>query len=136
MRKFLASFLLFVMVMPGTPCGLFMTAKAKAETHSMSASMPDCPGMGMDKDSGTHKSDGPTFFKDCLHVDLQTVDNHASLDKPILTSDVFTLAIANTPRLEISSQENSHEIRGPPPDWPDLSQTQPPVLLTTQRIRQ
>ena len=100
----------------------------------MSASMPDCPEMG--NKAGTYKNDGPTFFKDCLHIDLQNVDNNVSLDKPILTSDAFTLAIADTSRPLISSQEKSHEIRGPPPDWPSLSQTQPPILLTTRRIRQ
>ena len=134
MRTFLTTLLLFLMVMPGTPCGLFVASKVKADVNPMLASMPDCPEMG-NKD-GTYKSDGPIFFKDCLHIDLQTADNHTSFDQSLLGSDVITLAVADVPRPMIFSQEKSHEIRGPPPDWPDLSQTQPPILLTTQRIRQ
>lgn len=74
------------------------------------------------------------LMADCMGVDFQKADT-ASLEKPDLKSDsvvyalVADVVIAPTPHTDVGT------IRGPPPDWPALSQTQPSILLTTQRLR-
>lgn len=81
-------------------------------------------------DGGDH-----IFFKDCSKTDLFSV-NHASLEKPDLGGKVFFIAwTATTPEYSFTPAE-ANAIRGPPPDWPDVSQTKPSILLTTQRIRE
>lgn len=137
MKRFLTHFLMFIMLMPGLACGPFMTAaKAHAATVQMKG-MENCPGMGnMEKtDQKTSSKYGPTFFKDCAHVDLQNADNHASLKNPDLSGSMFVLVFADTVQPERLSPKSVNAIRGPPPDRPALSETQPSVLLTTQRLR-
>jgi hypothetical protein len=136
MRKFLLAFLMLLMVTPGLACGPFLgAAKAQAAQVSMPG-MPDCKGMGMDSgqkkagDSGDH-----VFFKDCAKVDLSGVD-HASLKAPDLGGKVFFIAWAATTPDDSVPPPQANAIRGPPPDWPGLSETQPSILLTTQRFRE
>jgi hypothetical protein len=132
MKRFFLSFLMFVMLMPGMACGPFIAGKAQASMSQTPMHMKGCPGIGM---GATGKKalngDGPTFFKDCAHADLQKVDGHASLKKP-----VFPLGWVGTIQHDDFRPRNLNAIRGPPPDWAAFSQTQPSVLLTTQRFRE
>lgn len=139
MKKFLLGLLMFVMLTPGLACGPFMaSAKAAQATQSMPiADMPDCKGMGMATDSQKKPSDSGNhvFFKDCSKTDLFSVD-HVDLKKPDLSGKVLFLAWATMPPEYNFKPADDNAIRGPPPDWPNLSETQPSILLTTQRFRE
>lgn len=133
MRKLLIHLLMLVMLTPGLACGPFMSVgKAQAAQVTMQG-MPDCEGMGGQKKTpnGDH-----IFFKDCSKTDLFSAD-HASLEKPDLGSKVFFVAwVAAVPEYSFTPAE-TNAVRGrPPPDWPGLSETQPSILLTTQRFRE
>ena len=134
MRKFLLSFLMLVMLTPGLACGLILGAgKAQAAQPSMPG-MSDCKGMGVDSQKKASDNGEPVFFKDCAKVSLSGVD-HASLKAPDLGSKIFFIAWAAT-TLDYSFKPAAyHTIRDPPPGWPGLSETQPSILLTTQRFR-
>jgi len=137
MKRFLLSFLMFVMLLPGLACGPFMASKAQASMSQMPLNMKDCPGIGTGAaGKKALNGDGPTFFKDCAHADLQKVDGHASLKKPVFSSDVFPLAWVDTIQHDGFLPRNLKAIRGPPPDRPTFFLTQPSVLLTTQRFRE
>lgn len=128
---------MLVMFTPGLACGPFMTAdKAHAATVQMK-DMPDCPGMNTSKDAdskGPSSKDGPMLFKDCTKADLYSAD-HVSLKKPDTVKTLF-IAWADIVPVYVFTHADFHAIRGPPPDWPDLAQTQPSILLTTQRFRE
>lgn len=134
MKKLFFAFLMLLMVTPGLACGPFLgIGKAQAAQVSM-PDMPDCKGMGMEGSKKTPDSEH-VFFKDCSKVDLFGAD-HASLEKPDLGGKVFFIAwAATTPEYNFTPAA-ANAIRGPPPDWPDVSQTQPSILLTTQRFRE
>jgi hypothetical protein len=135
MRKYLLGFLMLVMLTPGLACGPFM-GMDKAQAAQPMQGMEDCPGMGnMDGAQKTSKDESPMFFKDCLHVDLQSADHHADLKKPD-TGKTFFIAWVDIVSSYVFTPSDFHAIRGPPPDWPDLSETQPSILLTTQRFRE
>jgi hypothetical protein len=137
MKKFLLSFLMFVMLMPGLACGPFVAGKGQASLSQMPMQMKCCPGIGTGAaGKKALNGDGPTFFKDCAHAELQKVDGHASLKKPVFSSDVFPLAWVDAIQHEGFLPRNLNAIRGPPPDWTAFPQTQPSVLLITQRIRE
>ena len=133
MGKFLLGFLMVLMLTPGLVCGPFMGMGKAQAARPMMMDMPDCKGMGMDSAKETPGSDH-IFFKDCSKTDLFSADQ-ASLQKPNLAK-VFFVAWADTSPGYIFTPTDFHSIRGPPPDWPDLSQTKPSILLTTQRIRE
>jgi hypothetical protein len=131
MRKFLLGFLMFVMLTPGLACGPFM-GMGKAQAFPM-MDMPDCKGMGMD--GSKEKSDDHVFFKDCSKTDLSGA-GHASLKAPDLDGKIFLIGWAATTPEYSFTPSAGNAIRGPPPDWPEVSQTQPSILLTTQRFRE
>lgn len=121
------------MLTPGLACGPILGA-AKAQAAQPMQDMEDCKGMEMDSPEKIPGGDH-VFFKDCSKVDLFSVDQ-ASFEKPNLDNKIFFTAwVATTPDYSFTPAVN-HTIRGPPPDWPDLSQTQPSILLTTQRFRE
>lgn len=71
---------------------------------------------------------------DCMGVDMQKADT-ASIDKPDLKKDFVVYALADdTPVIQVSHTDEG-TIRGPPSDWPSLHETQPSLILTTQRFR-
>lgn len=134
MKQFLNSLFILLMLTPGLACGPFMAAtKALAAQPTAMADMPDCKGMGMD---GPKKQSGDehTFFKDCSKTDLFSAD-HAGLQSPDLDGKVIFTAWTDIVPMHVFSPASVHSIRGPPPDWPDISQTRPSILLTTQRLR-
>ncbi len=135
MRKFLTHLLILIMLAPGLACGPFMGMN-KAQAAQTMQGMEDCP--GMDNMGGAQKApkdNNPTFFKDCLHVDLQTADHHADLKTPN-NGKVFFMAWADIVPTYVYTPADFHAIRAPPPDWPNLSEIQPSILLTTQRFRE
>lgn len=134
MRRFLLSFLMLVMLTPGLACGPILGAdKAQAAQPSMPG-MSDCKGMGIDSQKKASDNGDHIFFKDCAKVDLSGVD-HASLKAPDLGGKVFFIAWT-APIPDYSFKPGAyHAIRGPPPDWPSISQTQPSILLMAQRFR-
>lgn len=134
MRKLLIHLLMLVMLTPGLACGPVLgMAKAQATQIAM-PDMPDCKGMGMVDQKKAPDGDH-IFFKDCSKTDLFSAD-HASLEKPDLGSKVFFVAwVAAVPEYSFTPAE-TNAVRGPPPDWPGLSETQPSILLTTQRFRE
>lgn len=131
MKKFLLGFLMFMMLTPGLACGPFM-GMGRAQAAPMT-DMPDCKGMDMDS---SEKSGGDrVFFKDCSKTDLFSADL-ASLQKPDIDGKVFFTVLAEAAPVYIFNPADTRSIRGPPPGWPDVSQTQPSILLTTQRFRE
>ncbi len=86
-------------------------------------------------DSKQDLSKGVMLFKDCMKVDLSKVD-HSTLQKPDLTGKIFHVAWADTVPAYNFIPTSQNLIRGPPPDWPGLSQTKPSILLTTLRFRE
>jgi hypothetical protein len=135
MRKIFTAFLILLMVTPGLACGPFLgAAKAQAAQVSMPG-MPDCKGMGMGNDQKKAGDGGDhVFFKDCAKVDLSGVD-HTILKAPDFGGKIFFIASAATTPDYSFTPASDNTIRGPPPDWPGLYETQPSILLTTQRFR-
>jgi hypothetical protein len=137
MKKFLIHLLMLVMLTPGLACGPFMTVgKAHAAAVQMK-DMPNCHGMDMGKNTDgkdTSAKDGPMLFKDCSKADLFSAD-HVSLKKLDVTK-AFFMAWADSVPAYVFTPVDFYATRGPPPDWPELSETQPSILLTTQRFRE
>lgn len=135
MKKFLVVIMILIMLTPSLACAMpvcadkMQAAAAKqpcAEHHA-----------GHDTDGGKESSSSPkgvNFLIDCMGVDLQTADS-ASVQKPDIQAGLIFSAVINTDVPVIPTPAQSSEIRGPPPDWLALSQTQPSILLTTQRFR-
>ena len=135
MKRFLNSLFILVMLTPGLACGPFMAAtKALAAQPTAIADMPDCKGMMSMEAPKKQSGDEHTFFKDCSKTDLFNAD-HISFQTPDIDGKVVFAAWNNTVPVHVFNPANIHSIRGPPPDWPDISQTQPNILLTTQRLR-
>jgi hypothetical protein len=135
MKKFLISFLMLVMLTPGLACGPFMIM-AKAQAAQVAQGMEDCHGMSASDSSQETSNNDHVFFKDCSKIDLQSADNAADLKAPEVSGKTFSMtweAIAPADDVTLLAE---NIIRGPPPDWPDLSGTQPPILLTTHRFRE
>jgi len=135
MKKLIYSLLALVMLTPGLACGPFMTAtQALAAQPAVMADMPDCKGMMGMETPKKETDDEHVFFKDCSKADLFSAD-HAPIKAPDLDGKVIFPLSIDTVSFLIFNPANTQSIRGPPPDWPDISQTQPSILLTTQRLR-
>lgn len=74
-------------------------------------------------------------MKDCTGVELQVADNAPSLQKPDLHKDFSFNLPADVKAVSVWTLSHTAGIRGPPPDWPSHFQTQPSIILTTQRLR-
>lgn len=133
MKEFLVHLLILIMLTPGLACGPFM-GKDRAQAAQTMQSMEDCHGIGMASQKQPPDS-GHMFFKDCSKTDLFNA-SHVVLEQPNLDSNDFFIAWTNIVPAYIFSPANFQAIRGPPPEWPDLSQALPSILLTTQRFRE
>lgn len=133
MKKFLIHLLMLIMLTPGLACGPFM-GMDKAQAAQPMQSMEDCHGTEMTSQEQSPDGDH-MFFKDCSKTDLFNA-SHIVLEQPNLDSNDFFIAWANIVPAYIFSPANFQAIRGPPPEWPDLSQALPSILLTTQRFRE
>lgn len=134
MRQLLLGFLMLVMLMPSLACAM-PTCGPKAK-ESAAAALP-CAEHHPGHNTGSKKEDGKgkvNLLIDCMGVDMQKADT-ASLDKPDIKKDsvVYVLVADVSPSRFLPTSVGT--IRGPPPDWPRVSQAQPSILLTTQRLR-
>jgi hypothetical protein len=133
MKKMLFGILVFLMLTPSLACAMPVCFD-KAEAAK--ANQP-CAGHASEHhgDKSEPKGKKAGLMADCMGVDFQKADT-ASLEKPDLKSDsVVYMAGGTDVVIEPMAHTDAGTIRGPPPDWPALSQTQPSILLTTQRLR-
>jgi len=71
---------------------------------------------------------------DCTGTDMQ-LPQQISVSKPDLKNSLhFDFIWADEKPAFAPVLASNKGIRGPPSDWPDLSQTQPSILLITQRF--
>ncbi len=131
MRQLLLGFLMLVMLTPSLVCAMPVCTD---EALAAKAKMPCVDHAPHHSDKKENKSNKPTLMSDCAGVDMQKADT-ASLDKPDLKSGSVVYILADNARVDWLLHTSLRFIRGPPPDWPALSQTQPAILLTTQRLR-
>lgn len=127
MKKALISFLMLLMLTPGLACA--MPSCVHHEETQASSEKP-CH----DEAEQGEKYHGPMTNADCAKTDLQNVADQA-VKKSDLPDQAFIPAIVESAMPQQAQLADNTKIRGPPPDWPGLSETSPPVLLTTQRIR-
>lgn len=134
MRKCFLTFLMFLMVAPGLACGPFMGAH-KAEAAPPQAT--GCHEMAGQSAKPSHDNiSGPTFFKDCQHVDLQSADFHADLKKTDDAGKTFIVSWAAILPPAANMPVTGAAIRGPPPDQTAFFPIRSDILLTTQRFRE
>ena len=97
-------------------------------------------GNRLPRDGGAKRShdniSGPTFFKDCQHVDLQSVDFHADLKKTDDAGKTFIVSWAAILPPAANMPVTGAAIRGPPPDQTAFFPIRSDILLTTQRFRE
>ena len=123
MRKFLTSFLILVVFAAAMICGCPPVAQAfsPASHHS-------------DSGSDHHHGKDTTVAPDCAGTDMQ-LPQQVGVSKPDLKHGLhFDYAQTDVQPIWSPVLASNNDIRGPPPDWPDLSQTHPSILLITQRL--
>jgi hypothetical protein len=121
MKRFLASFLILVVFTSVLVCGCVHEAQAapQASHHS---------------DRDHHHGNDTTSGRDCSGADMQ-LPQQIDVSKPDLKNSFHLTYIRTDEQLTWTSMlANDSGIRGPPPGWPGLSQTHPPLLLITQRF--
>ena len=122
------------MLMPSLACAMPVCAEpAKVATTPKTP----CGGHNMDHqgDKQEKKSGSGMLMKDCMGLELQVADNGPVIHKPDISKDISVILALDIQPVSVWALGNTSGIRGPPPDWPALSQTQPSILLTTQRLR-
>ncbi len=135
MRKILLSFLMLIMLTPSLACAMPVCAEpAKA---AVTAKMPCGDHMNMEHhgDKKEKKSSSGMLMKDCMGLELQVADNGPVIHKPDVTKDLPIVMAFNVEPVHVWTVGDISGIRGPPPDWPSHFQTQPSIILTTQRLR-
>lgn len=136
MKKFIYHALILLMLTPGLACGQFMCMKkaqaAEPQTHKI-ASSQEMPCHKTTADAQSDDSANPMFMKDCSKSDLFKSDTQANVKKPDI-GKTFVFAMADAPVLPPVSVSGGYAIRGPPPDWPDVTQTDTPIILKTLRF--
>lgn len=135
MKKFLAVIMMLVMLTPSLACAMPVCAD---EAQAAATEQPCAEHhAGHDTGSGKESSSSPkgvNFLIDCMGVDLQTTDS-AAVQKSDIQAGLIFAAIPIMALPVVPAPAQSSEIRGPPPNRLTLSQTQPSILLTTQRLR-
>ena len=123
MKNLLASFLIIAMLAATMVCGCPHESQASshADHHHSDG-------------SNHHHENSPTVAKDCSGTDMQLPAqisvNKSDLKHNFLFDDVLTGEKPTFSPILASGKS----IRGPPPDWPSLSQTHPSFLRSTQRF--
>lgn len=127
MRNFIALLLIFMIVMPSMVCAMSVCSHSSSQTPPCHSSTPES--------SKEHKSPQKIMLMiDCMGVDMQKADT-SSIDKPDLKKEIVVYGLVYTPPIIQNLHLEAGDIRGPPPDWPDIHETQPSLILTTQRFR-
>ncbi len=121
MRKLFLSSLILLMFASTMVCGCWHEAQAAAPASQHS-------------DGGHSHGNDTTVLPDCTGTDMQ-LPQQISVSKPDLKHS-FHLDYVWTDEKSafVHVLASSRDIRGPPSDWPSLSQTHPSILLTTQRF--
>lgn len=131
MRKFLQSLMIVSIFVLGMVCA--MPSCIQHEAQAASPSSHPCHEGHKHSDQTKGKTADFMFYKDCSKTELQKSDP-ASLEKKKLVHQDFPVVASNGLLVYDAAPSSSLTIRGPPPDWPDASQTYPSILLTTQRF--
>ena len=130
MRKLLGLIMMLVMLTPSLACAMPVCADG---THA-AATAPPCAEHASQQSKENDDAGGINLLKDCMGVDLQAAGS-VFVKKPALQTDLLFTAIAGQPSFPARELVEAVGLRGPPPDWPDVSRLQPSVILTTQRFR-
>jgi hypothetical protein len=117
MKKLLVSLMVFALLTSTMVCGCWHEAEAAS------------PAAHHSDNDHHHGHDGT----DCFGADMQ-LPQQAAISTPDLKSGVHFDYIWTDEQPIWSSLVADNSIGGPPPDWPSLAQTYPPVLLLTQRL--
>ncbi len=131
MRQLLLGFLTLVMFTPSLVCAMPICMD---EALATKAKMPCADHAPHDSNKKENKSNKLTLMSDCAGVDMQKAEV-ASFEKFDLKADSSVYILADILPLDNLAYADAGTIRGPPPDWPTLSRTQPSILLTTGRFR-
>ncbi len=125
---------MLIMLTPSLACAMPVCAEpAKAVA---AAQMPCGDHMNMEHHGDKkEKSSSGMLMKDCMGLELQVADNGPVIHKPDVSKDVPVILALNVQPVSSWTLGNVTVIRGPPPDWPSHFQTQPSIILTTQRLR-
>lgn len=123
MRRILFSFLMLAILTPTLICGTGICMK------SAQAALPSCHDEQADNMPG-----GVMFMKDCMNIDLQTVNDAVSVQKPDHKIDRVVYDWASEMISSSVQQTGNGTIRGPP-DRENIRNTGPSLILTTQRFR-
>ncbi len=127
MKNALLGFLMLIMLMPGLACA--MPSCMQGAGHQI-ASTPCHDGQASEGKNHTLK-----LYKDCAKADLQSAGSDI-LKKPDFSKGVYAALRPEHVGAAVLQPAASRTIRGPPDDWPGMTRTTPPILLTTLRIRQ
>lgn len=126
--------LILLMLTPSLACAM-PACEAKAEGSAV-ASLPCAEHhSGRNSDNKDEESGKVNLLIDCMGVDMQKADTATNLNKSDVKNDFITYPLVADIAANRFLPADTGVIRGPPPDWPTLSQTQPSILLTTRRIR-
>lgn len=131
MRHLFLGFLILVMLTPSLVCAMPI---CKDEALAAKAQMPCADHADHHGDKKEGKSNKLTFMSDCAGVDMQKADS-ASYEKPDIKKDFIVYPLVADIAVSLFLLTDLGTIRGPPPDCLALSQAQPSILLTTQRLR-
>ncbi len=126
---------MFIMFMPSLACAMPVCAEPAQTAKPMAMAEMPCHGMEHHGDKKEKKSSSGMLMKDCMGLEFQVADDAPSLHKPDVTKDPPAILAAYILPVTTWTLADTRGIRGPPPEWPALSQTQPSIILTTQRLR-
>jgi hypothetical protein len=121
MKMFLTSFLILVVFTSVLVCGCVHEAQAAphASHHS---------------DRDHHHGNDTTSVQDCSGTDMQLPQQIAVSKTDLKNSTHFDYVRTDEQPIRFPAVASNKGLRGPPPGWPGLSQTHPPILLITQRF--
>ena len=128
MRKFLLGFMAFLMLTPVLACGMAFCPMTAAAQVAMEE---PCHDMG-NMEEKTSKP--PMLALDCMGVNLFQQDAQADVPQPQASVDIIHFAWADLTADYNFQPTAVHFIRGPPFDT-ERPQSQPSIILTTQRFR-
>ena len=128
MKKLALSLLVLLMLTPGLVCAMPLCAPETKVVKEAAMPCPENQGHSSKKNSNELM-----LFQDCTKSDFKAADYDFSIKKSDQLTKVSFDAVQSN---QISGFQlaAAKTIRGPPPDWPHHAQ--PPILLTTSRIRQ
>jgi hypothetical protein len=132
MKKLLLGFMLLLVVTPSLACAMPVCSNKAGATQSGHPCADHASDHHGDESQSNGKKAG--LLADCMGVDFQKA-TATNIDKPDLKTDFIVYALIDEVLTDQFLYNDKIHIRGPPPDWPDHSQTQPSILLTTLRFR-